>query len=63
MAHVEHTALRALCPPRDAVSSTLAHLDPWLIPPALPGAADSAVDNKTHPARPQGPVEGASDAV
>jgi hypothetical protein len=39
-----------MCPPRDAVSSTLAHLDPWLIHPALPGAADSAVDNKTHPA-------------
>lgn len=63
MADVEHMTLRALCPPSDAVSSTLAHLDPWLIHPALPGAADSDVDNKTHPAANRGQLKEPANAV
>ena len=50
MALVEHTALRAMCPPRDAVSSTLRVSIRGSPHPALPGAGDSDVDNKTHPA-------------
>ena len=54
MALVEHIALRAMCPPRDAVSSTLRVSIRGSPHPPLPGAGDSDVDNKTNPARPRG---------
>jgi len=50
MALVEHIALRAMCPPRDAVSSTLRVSIRGSPHPALPGAGDNDVDKQTHPA-------------